>query len=149
VDARLEGVRAGKFGEVVRRSEELHARLWDHATAVGREDPHSVVAGLFIASLNEVIDLHTKRLMLGARNRIPAAIWAALYLVAILGTAVLGYHSGLAGSGRSLALFALVLSFSAVMTLIADLDRPQQGMLRVSQQALVDLRSSMEARRRP
>ena len=32
---------------------------------------------------------------------------------------------------------------SAVMTLVADLDRPREGMLQVSQQALVDLRSTM------
>jgi hypothetical protein len=46
---------------------------------------------------------------------------------------------GLAGSGRSLALLALALAFSAVMTLVADLERPQEGLLRVSQQALIDL----------
>jgi hypothetical protein len=30
------------------------------------------------------------------------------------------------------------------MILVADLDRPREGMLRVSQQALVDLRATME-----
>jgi hypothetical protein len=89
-----------------------------------------------------VIDLHTERLALGVRNRIPVTIWGTLYLVAVLGTAVMGYHTGLAGSARSLAMLSLVLAFSAVMTLIADLDRPQEGLLRVSQQALADLRNS-------
>ena len=32
------------------------------------------------------------------------------------------------------------------MTLIADLDRPQAGMLRVSQQAMTDLRNSFMAK---
>jgi hypothetical protein len=114
-----------------------------HATAAGREDPGSIVVGFFIESLNGVIDLHTKRFTLGAGNRIPATIWIALDFVAIVGTAVMGYHTGLAGSGRSLAILALVLAFSAVMTLIADLDRPQEGLLRVSQQAMGDLRNSM------
>jgi hypothetical protein len=147
VETRLRAVEPGQLGPSLVRSGELHARLWAHAAAVGEEKPGSIVVGLFIASLNEVIDLHSKRLALGARNRIPGVIWTALYFVAILGTAVVGYHAGLAGSGRSLALIALVLAFSAVITLIADLDRPQAGLLRVSQQAMIDLRDSFAAPR--
>ncbi|HEY2154039.1 MAG TPA: hypothetical protein VGH33_00315 [Isosphaeraceae bacterium] len=144
VDVRLEALEPGKLDRSVARSSELHARLWDHATAVAREDPRSIVVGLFIESLNEVIDLHTKRLMLGAGNRIPGVIWATLYFVTIAGTAVMGYHTGLTGSARSLAMVALVVAFSAVMALIADLDRPQEGLLRVGQQAMGDLRESLK-----
>lgn len=143
VDVRLEAVEPGKLAQSITRSRELHARLWDHAAAAGTENPSSIVVGLFIGSLNEVIDLHTKRLMLGAGNRIPGAIWTVLYFVTVVGTAVMGYHTGLAGSGRSLAMLALILAFSAVMALIADLDRPQEGLLRVSQQAMSDLRDSL------
>jgi zinc transporter ZupT len=106
------------------------------------------VPGLFIGSLNEVIDLHAKRLALGVRNRFPGTIWAALSFVAIIGTSVMGYHAGLAGSGRSLALLALVLAFSAVVMLIVDLDRPQEGLLRVSQQTMTDLQKTLAAPRR-
>ena len=145
VDVRLEAVQPGKLSRSIDRSEELHARLWAHAVAVGEKNPGSIVVGLFIASLNEVIDLHAKRLALGVRNRIPGTIWAALSFVAIIGTSVMGYHAGLAGSGRSLALLALVLAFSAVVTLIADLDRPQEGLLRVSQQTMIDLQKTLAA----
>jgi hypothetical protein len=145
VDVRLEAVQPGKLSRSIGRSEELHARLWAHAVAVGEKNPGSIVVGLFIASLNEVIDLHAKRLALGVRNRIPGTIWAALSFVTIIGTSVIGYHAGLAGSGRSLALLALVLAFSAVVTLIADLDRPQEGLLRVSQQTMIDLQKTLAA----
>ena len=145
VDVRLEAVQPGKLSQSISRSEELHARLWAHAVAVGEKNPGSIVVGLFIASLNEVIDLHAKRLALGVRNRIPGTIWAALSFVAIIGTSVMGYHAGLAGSGRSLAILALVLAFSAVVTLIADLDRPQEGLLRVSQQTMIDLQKTLAA----
>jgi hypothetical protein len=145
VDVRLQAVQPGKLGQSIRRSGELHARLWGHAVAVGQDRPGSIVVGLFIESLNEVIDLHTRRVWLGAGDRIPGIIWGALFFVAILGTTVMGYHAGLAGSGRSLAMLALVLAFSSVIALIADLDRPQAGLLRVSQQAMTDLRDSFGA----
>ena len=56
----------------------------------------------------------------------------------------LGYHDGLTSPRRSPAVLALVLTFSAVMYLIADLDRPQEGLLTVSQQTMIDLRNSFE-----
>ena len=145
VDVRLEAVKPGKLEEGVRRSEELHTRLWAHATAVAEKQPSSVVVGLFIWSLNEVIDLHTKRLTLGPRSRLPGTIWATLYLVAVLGMSVIGYHAGLAGATRSLAIIALVFSFSAVLTLIADIDRPQEGLLRTSPLPLIDLQRNLRA----
>jgi hypothetical protein len=144
VDVRLEAAQPGKLGASVRRSEELHTRLWAHATAVAEKQPNSVVVGLFIWSLNEVIDLHAERLALGPRTRLPGTIWLTLYFVAVLGMSVIGYHAGLAGSCRSPAILALVLAFSAVLTLIADIDRPQEGLLRVSPQPLLDLRKSLQ-----
>jgi len=38
----------------------------------------------------------------------------------------------------------VAVTFSAVIALIADLDRPQEGTLTVSQQALIDVRQSMD-----
>ena len=46
-------------------------------------------------------------------------------------------------SKRSLAVGALVLAFSLVLMLIVDLARPGQGLLRVSQQSMLELQHSM------
>ena len=46
---------------------------------------------------------------------------------------------------RSFAVLALALGFSAIMLLIADLDRPQEGLLKVSQQAMIDLQRTLSA----
>jgi hypothetical protein len=48
--------------------------------------------------------------------------------------AEMGYHSGLAGKRRPLAIPAVALAFAAVMLLIADLDRPGEGLIRVNQE---------------
>jgi hypothetical protein len=78
------------------------------------------------------------------RNRIPLAIWAALYGISVFSFAAMGYHSGLVGTARSLVIFVVAFTFSVVIVLIADLDRSQQGFLTVSPQALIDLRQSMQ-----
>jgi hypothetical protein len=38
---------------------------------------------------------------------------------------------------------SLALTFTLVFALIADLDRPLQGLLTVSQQAMIDLQNKM------
>ena len=96
-------------------------------------------AALFITSVNELIDLHAKRVNLGIRNRVPISIWAALYFVSIVTMTAVGYYAGLTATRRSPAILALVLTFSAVILLIADLDRPYEGLPTVNQQAILDL----------
>jgi hypothetical protein len=140
VDARLRAVQPGELDEAMTKSAELQYALWSQATDAARKDPRSIVTGLFIQSLNEVIDVHSERVMIGLRNRIPIAVWLGLYFVTAIAMGGVGYHEGLSGSRRSLVVIALALTFSAVILLIADLDRPQEGMLKVSQQAMVDLR---------
>ena len=143
VDARLEAIRSGRVAEAILRSEAIQGQLWSEATAVGLQHGDSIVVGLFVESLNEVIDLHAKRVTAGLRNRIPGAIWVALLTIATLSLAAMGYHAGLVGTSRSLAIIVVAVTFSAVIVLIADLDRPQEGTLTVSQQALIDVRQSM------
>jgi hypothetical protein len=142
VDARLEAVQTGKVEQGITKSEEIQNRLWSLAVAAAEKD-RTAITSLFIQSLNEMIDLHATRLMAGLRSRVPTVIWIVLYLLAVLATALLGYHSGLTGGRRSIAVVALILAFSAVLVLIVDLDRPGEGMLRVSQQSMIDLRQSM------
>jgi hypothetical protein len=126
-------------------SEELHKQLWKQAEVVGDKNPASITVGLFISSLNEAIDLHAKRVQLGMRNQIPIVIWAVLYLLAVFAIGMMGYHTGMAGARRFLGFVPLVLTFSLVILLIADLDRPREGLLKVSQQSLIDLLNSFNA----
>jgi len=76
---------------------------------------------------------------LGLHSRIPISIFATLYFVGFLAMAMMGYQAGLTGNRSPIAGFALILTFSIVLTLITDLERPRQEIFNVSQQAMVDL----------
>ena len=144
VDLRVETVQQpGNLAQALSKSEELHERLWAQAVAVTEKD-RSPITGLFVASLNDVIDLHATRVMAGLQSRVPAVIWIVLYVLALLAMEMIGYHAGLANSRRSIAAIALIIGFSLVLFLIADLDRPGQGLLSVSQQSMIDLRKTMK-----
>jgi hypothetical protein len=145
VGARLEAVQRGKLAEGIRRSENIQQQVWTEAETVGNRNSNSIVVGLFVQSLNQMIDLHAARMQAGLRSRIPAAIWLGLFAVAALSLATMGYHAGLSGTRRSLAIVAVAITFAVVIELIADLDRPQEGILRISQQALLDVQRSMNS----
>jgi hypothetical protein len=143
VDVRLEGIQSRDLEQVTTQSEELHRKLWVQAIASREKAPNPAFAVQFIQSLNEIIALHTRRVILILEFRIPNVIWVVLYAITALAAAAIGYHSGLTGRSRPLVALALILAFSAVIFLIQDLDRPLYGILRVSQKALVDLRRTM------
>ena len=143
VAARLDAAQPGKLAEGIRRSEDIQQKVWTEAETIGGKNPNSIVVGLFVQSLNQMIDLHASRMQAGMRSRIPGAIWVGLVTVAVLSLMAMGYFEGLTGTRRSLAVFAVAIAFSVVIELIADLDRPQEGILRISQQALLDVQRSM------
>ena len=145
VDVRLEAAQPGKVHASLARSVELHTELWSQATLVAEQDTRSIVTGLFIESLNELIDLHATRVLVGLRSRIPAVIWGALYFVAIVTMATVGYQEGLASTRRSLASLAIVVTFSVVLLLTMDLDRLHEGLIQLSQQGMLDVREAMKA----
>lgn len=142
VDTRLAGVQADHFAQALAKSEELHKRLWSEAVAATQKEK-SPLTSLFTSSLNDVFAMHEKRVTAAVYNRIPSAIWLGLYVLLVLAMAVVGYYEGMSGTRHTLAVFGMVLAFSAVLMMIADLDRPGRGLLEVNQQSMVDVRKSM------
>jgi len=144
VEVRLEAVsHPGELAHAIQRSEQLHGMLWSRIASMGTEVAPVDRAAL-AAALVEIINLHTKRFNAVTQNRITGAVWVALYSVAILAMGMLGYRTGLAGRQSGIAILALALAFSAVILLITDLDRPQQGLVEVSQQTMRDLQSKLK-----
>lgn len=139
VSLRLEALNTGNIEQGVKESEDLQDRLWLQAVTLAEKNSNSEVIALFIESLNKVIELHTKRINLGIYFRIPLIIWLALFFVTILAIGSLGYQIGLINAHYLGISLLLILTFSSVFVLIADLDRPQEGFIKVSQQSLIDL----------
>lgn len=142
VDTRVSAVQEHSIEEGIARSEAMQNEIWARAAAAAEANP-SIMSGLFIQSLNALIDLHAQRVHVGVRNRMPLIIWGALFGVALLGMMATGYQSGIAETRRSPAEILLAFAFAGILFLIVDLDRPFGGMLQVSQAALLDVQRSM------
>jgi hypothetical protein len=131
-----------KFAQAVAASTKLHDELWRQAEAASALQPLSVPIGLFVQSLNELIDLHAKNLA-ALRNRVPASSILMLYAIALAGVGLIGYESGLSSVRRSFPTVIAAILLASVILVVVDLDRPRHGFITIGVQPLIDLEASM------
>ena len=139
VDTRLLATEPGQLQAALEKSEKLQSELWEQAIGIAGEAPDA--AGPLVAALDLVLNVHDERVIAAIHNRIPVATWVILSFVAMTAMAAVGYELGLLRTRRPFVKGALSLAFSVVLALSLDLDRPQSGLFRVSQQAMIDLHS--------
>jgi hypothetical protein len=87
--------------------------------------------------------MHGKRVTAGLYNRIPYSVWLALLAISALAMMTMGIQVGLTGKRRLVAVIPMLMAFAVLVTLVADLNRPQKGLITVGQHAMLDLQSSM------
>ena len=132
------------FESTLKRSEEIHGQLWSIVEDNVRQGQESDIMALFIESINEVIDVHTLRLA-AVELRLPRQLGVMLYAATILSFLLVGVANSADGKRDPIAILLFALAFVAVLMIIVDLDRPQEGLLNVSQTALSDLLQQMTA----
>ncbi len=128
----------------VDRSNAVQEALWQQALAMADKDKWTVPTGIFIRSLNEMIDDQGKRLS-ALRNRIPSSVLLTLYSIAAVAGAFAGYASGRDVERSRVPIYVMGILVSAVIYLIIDLDRPSAGFIKNNQQPMVDLANSIKA----
>lgn len=128
----------------IRESELIHDQLWSIAESAMEGDDTGDNTAIFAQSVLAMINAHDARLQASLFNRISPIIWVTLLLMSLLSMVVMGYQAGLTGARSHLATWTLALTFSVVMTLITDLDRPNMSLFHVNQGLMVELESRME-----
>lgn len=144
VDTRLEldgeSLDSARATATLSRSKHLQEALWLDAAAVGQID-RSAMTSVYVNSLNETIDLHEKRVA-AFENRVPLPIWALILSVSVI--AVFTRGSTLT-SRFWLTLILVPITLAIVVSLIADLDSPSRGLIRLDQRAMQRLKVEMTA----
>jgi hypothetical protein len=128
---------SAEFDAAIARSSEIQEALWQQAMAVAGKNQDLVPTGLFIDTLNGLIDDHQKRLT-AFRNHVPNIVLLSLYGVAMVAGAFSGYAGGVGVRSARLPVYTMIILICAVILLILDLDRPGAGFIRTSQQPMID-----------
>jgi len=116
--------------------------LWGYARQAADEDPSPVKSGLFIQSLNDLIDNLGKRDAALDRH-VPEVVLLLLYGTFVMAGVIVGYASGLAGHRASFVTYIMVSLIVVLVFIILDLDRPRRGLIEVSQKSLIDLQAAI------
>lgn len=133
-----------EFDQAIARSNLLQEALWRQAQAVAAKDNAMVPTGLFIQSLNEMIDDQEKRLS-AMTNRLPLIVIAALYGISVMAIGFAGYGSGVESKRTRVPVHITGLLVATIVLLIQDIDRPGSGFITVSQQPLVNAAATIDA----
>ena len=131
-----------QLDEINASTARLQSGLWSavQASAVAQSTP---VIALAVSGMNDVLNSQGYT-QAAWWNRIPTGAWALMGAIAICSNLLLGYTSRRSdGSARQFFILPMIVSVS--FFLIADLDAPRGGIIRVSPQNLISLSASLQA----
>jgi hypothetical protein len=114
-----------RIGEIDADTAKLQAELWGIVERVAKVQPTPIV-GLVVSGMNDVLNAQGYA-QAAWWNRIPFTAWILMVLIAIACNLLLGY-----GEHRTTAfLLILPVVVSISLFLIADIDSPRAGIIRV------------------
>jgi hypothetical protein len=116
------------------RNREAQTALWKIGSSTAENAPRNVELVLVVQALNQMFDAAQAEES-ALRNRVPGSILVLVVMVTLISAFLDGI--GFAASGRRFVTGAMVaILLTVVLTTIFDLDRPQQGFVRVDLTAL-------------
>ena len=121
------------MGAINARTAQLQNELWNVVQAAATAQPTPTVA-LAVAGMNDVLNSQGYT-QAAWWNRIPPGAWLLMTAIALLCNLLVGFGSTRA-EGRNLLLLVLPTSLSISFFLIADIDSPRHGVIRIAPQNL-------------
>jgi len=132
----------GNIAPIESRTAQLQDEMWTvvQSAAHAQRDP---VIGLAVSGMNDVLNTQADSTA-AWRNRIPQAAWILMGAIALCSCTLLGY-----GAPRTrwvlLAILPVVLAIA--LFLVADIDSPRHGLIRVLPENLAALQQSLRSSR--
>jgi hypothetical protein len=133
-----------EINSIIEQSTSIQEEIWKHAEAVAKTElKNPEIVSLFVVSLNETIDLQTKRITVGLIYRIPNVIWLSMLCLLIISMFEVGYLFMKSGKPNWIIILALSLAFSVVILMVITFDR-SDGKIKLNQQPMIELQKSMK-----
>ena len=140
VDARLAIDDPEQTSDAMSHSQHIQEELWIDAATVAQNDRTAITAA-YVNSLNETIDLDAKRVA-ASEYHVAPPIWFLMVSVSL----IVGFTRGATMVSRFwLSLILIPMTIAIVVALIADLDTPTHGLIRLDQRPLQRLKSEIRS----
>jgi len=132
--------------QINNRTSQLQRDLWLAILIPTIEKP-TAISALVVAGMNDVLNAQGYT-QAGWWNRIPRAAWTLMFLIAICCNILIGYSAKYGKEGRHL-LLVLPFVVSVSFFLIADIDSPRGGLIRLNPENLLSLGRSLQPQSLP
>jgi len=143
LDLRISFYSAG-YGSELRKIDadtaKLQAELWLPVQAAAASQPTPLMA-VVVSGMNDVLNSQGYA-QAAWWNRIPISAWCLMIIIAILCNGLIGY-GGRHANTKGKVIFILPLFVAIAFLLIADIDSPRGGLIRVGPQNLLSLSQSL------
>ena len=123
--------------QIDRETRRLQGELWSAVLPAAKAEPTQVVA-LAVSGMNDVLNSQSYT-QAAWWNRIPFAAWVMMGLIAVAANLMVGYGARRKGA----VLFVLPIVVSISFLLIADIDSPRGGIIRLLPQNLLAFSQSL------
>ncbi|MBL9136369.1 MAG: hypothetical protein JNK85_10900 [Verrucomicrobiales bacterium] len=130
-----------RYASIRAEAEALHNQIWAAALRGVEASPQNTMA--IVPAINEVIDLHLARLDARMRH-LPGLVVGLLVVSSLIAVGTVGYGCGLAGRRNPAFTTALALLVASVLWVVIDLDYPRVGVIRMNQDAMLELQATLE-----
>jgi len=119
-------------------SEALQAPMWQRTAAAARTSDAPALANFLVQSVTRMIEVEGQR-KAALAARIPPAVLTALMAYSVGVAGVFGYVAAGAHAHRRRIAWAMFLLVTLAFMLILDLDRPGDGLIRISEANMNDM----------
>jgi len=135
-----------KIQEIRRKTDELQDSLWKEILPIARTHATPINA-LVLSGMNDVINSQGY-VQAAWWNRIPYAAWSLMAVIAICANLLVGF--GARNFKKNIGLF-MIFPFVISMSffLIADIDSPRGGVIRIEPRNLITLQNSLATKTAP
>ncbi len=130
-----------RLSAAVARSDAIQKSLWQEVKAIAAENQNMVPVGVFITTLNEMIDNQENNLI-AAQSHLPIIVLAVLYAMAISAIFLSGYNRGVQNLRTRLPIYIMAAAVSVIFLLIQDLNRPSSGYITIDIKPMSDVAAS-------
>lgn len=146
VDLLITASKASDIKKNILRMEALQTQIWHQAASLQQENMDSPLRSLYVASVNQVIDIFGERKAVALVFKIPGLIWLALLLLYLLSMFVVGAEMGSNKSRRTINLPIMAAAFAMIVVLIAEMDSSKSTtQFKASHQPLIDVQHMIES----
>jgi hypothetical protein len=129
-----------RVAQIQSETARLETELWSAVTGPANAAPDSPTLALAVSGMNDVLNSQSFAAA-ASRNHIPFGAWLLMLLIAFAGNVLLGAHEK---RTRAAILVVLPVVVSVPFLLIADIESPRAGIIRVPPTNLLALAETLK-----